>query len=257
MLAKEREAEILSQLKKHGAVTVSELVSRFGVSLETVRRDLLALEREGKLLRVHGGAVGHGRMSAELGFEERHRTYEREKRATALAALSLIESGDVIAIDTGSTAIYLAREILKSVENITVITPSLEVFSILSAKPSVRVILTGGTYLPEERCFIGALAEGTVASVRVRTAFVFPTAISLEDGVTDFNEPLLSMQKALIASSDRVCLVADSSKFEKRALYRLSPLTPEQTVVTDAGLPAELAALYRENGLDLKIGEIQ
>ena len=160
MLAKERQDKIYDIIKNNGAVTTSGLVEFFGVSTETIRRDLLDMEQHGQLLRVHGGAVAKRDMKPFLALKERNNEYGRQKRNLAFKAAEFISEGDIIGIDSGSTAVIFAETIRDRFSSLTVITHSLDVFNILCGKFSV--ILCGVHYMSNENAFYCPLPLDTV-----------------------------------------------------------------------------------------------
>lgn len=249
MLASQRQKEIQKQLKANGAVTVTDLTERFGVSIETIRRDLLAMEKAGLLSRVHGGAVAVTEMMTYLPLKERDREQSDQKDALARVAATLVKEGDYIAIGTGSTPVHFAQELKKHVRSLTVVTYSLGVFDILKDMPGFRLILLGGQYIPEENTFYGQITLDMLDSLHVRKSFVFPSAISMEHGIWGFEETLYPMQQKLLRCCDQAYILADSSKFERTALYKVADMRPEYIYVTDPELPAHLRTLYAENGL--------
>ena len=255
MFAKERQKKIYELLKSGGAVLTSELVERFSTSTETIRRDLLAMEHEGLLLRVHGGAMLQNGMQSPMELKERHEEHHAGKRALAKKALDFIEEGDIIAIDEGSTAIFLSEAIRERFTKLTVITHSLDVFSILANHKEISVILCGGFYLRSERAFYGEPTLGMLRGLHAKKAFLFPGAISLEHGICCYENNLLQVQKQMAASADSVFILADSSKFEKTSLIKLDDMSPRFSYITDPGLPETLKNLYRENGIQVYIGE--
>ena len=255
MLAKERQKKIEHLLSENGAVLVSELTSRFGVSIETVRRDLLCMEAEEKLVRVHGGAVIKGDMTPPRSFAERHRTMGAEKEAIAAEAIKFIEEGDVIGIDEGSTAIAFANAVKARFSHLTVITHSLYVFEALCDRAGFEVILLGGKYLAEARALVGDITVQNLRSLHLNKAFIFPSALSLDFGISSHSEELITVARAMIGAADHVFVLADSSKLEKKALYKFSDMSDAFTYVTDSGLSQELYKLYLENGKNIKIGE--
>ena len=254
MLAKERQKKIEKALAESGAVLVSELVDRFGVSIETVRRDLLTMEAEGKLVRVHGGAVVKGDTAPPLSFAERHRAREAEKEMLAKEAAKLVFDGEVIGIDEGSTAIAFAKALKERLRRLTVVTHSLYVFDALEGQPGFHVILLGGSYRPDSRSLVGDLTVQNLHAMHLEKAFIFPSGVSLDFGVSSHSEELLQVQRAMIRSADEAFVLADSSKFEKKALFKLCDMSSPLTFVTDAGLSQELRALYKENGVKVRIG---
>lgn len=254
MLAKERRNRITEMLHRDGAVTAAALIKRLGVSPETVRRDLMLMEKEGLLSRVHGGAVEVGEMKSYRSLTRRNEEHSAEKRELAEAAAALVSEGDIIGIDAGSTAVLLAEVLRDRFARLTVVTYSLDVFSILSEKSDFTVILCGGFFLKEEKAFYGSPACDMLDSLHVQKVFICPSAVSLQNGIADYQTELFEMQKKLQMCGDRIFILADSSKFEKKALLRLDIMRPEYTYVTDSGLAEELQKLYEENGITIYAG---
>lgn len=252
MFAKERQDKIYERIKNNGAVTTSELVSLFDVSIETVRRDLLEMERRGFLLRVHGGAVAVGNMKPYLNLNQRNKEFTQEKRLLALKAAEFISEGDIIGIDSGSTALSLSQVLKEKFSRLTVITHSLDVFNLLSS--SFTVLLCGGYYLPNEKSFYGSPALDMLSRLHMQKAFIFPTAVSLEFGICDYQKDLYQIQQKLIESSDEIFILADSSKFEKKALLKLDRMKTEYRYITDCNINSELEKLYKEHNINLYIG---
>lgn len=253
MFAKERQNKIFEIVKKDGAVTASALVELFGISVETVRRDLLEMEKQGKLSRVHGGAVAQGDMKPFLRLDQRNREFSEQKRSLSLTAADFINEDDIIGIDTGSTAIFFAEVLKRRFKSLTVVTHSLDVFEILNE--AFNVILCGGCYMKNERSFYGAPALDMLENLHIQKSFIFPSAVSLEFGIGDYNVELLNMQRRLIKSADAVFVLADSSKLEKKALLKLDEMRGEYTYVTDGFVSSELKELYSENGINIFTGD--
>ena len=249
MLASQRQQEILQQLRAQGAVTVASLTEQFSVSVETVRRDLLTMEKEGLLTRVHGGAVPITEMVAYQPLAQRDLEQSDQKDALARVASTLVKEGDYIAIGTGSTPIHFAQELKKRIANLTVVTYSLGVFSLLKDMPGYRLILLGGQYIPEENSFYGQLTLDTLDSLHVQKSFVFPSAVSLDHGICGFEETLYPLQRKLLQCCDQAYILADSSKFERTALFKVADMRPEYIYITDPELPEQLQNLYAQNGL--------
>lgn len=254
MLAENRRDEIEGLIEKYGAVTTSDLIIKFNVSVETIRRDLLCLEQRGILKRVHGGAVAQKKMKAFHSLEKRNREFSEEKRELSLNAIRFIEDGDIIAVDTGSTAIFFAEMLRDNFSKLTVVTHSIDVFNILCHNRDFKTILCGGHFLREENSFYGSLALDTLHNIHVQKAFIFPSAVSIEFGVCDYNENLYPMQKEMISCADQVFVLADSSKFEKRALLKVADMKSEFTYITDNNLSESLVNLYKENSINVYNG---
>ena len=249
MLAKERQNEIDALLQKNGAVTTGDLMTRFDVSLETVRRDLMVMEQQGRLARVHGGAVVHGEMKTYAELRVRNLEYSDEKLMLGRAAAQLVQEGDIIAIDAGSTALGFAEALKARLSRLTVITHSLDVFECLCNYRDFSVILCAGHYMRAENAFYGALTLGVLRELHAPKLFLCPAAVSLRGGICDFNLELFQIQQQMLKIADEVYVLADSSKFEKNALLKLDDMKSNYCYVTDNGLPPELRKLYAENGL--------
>ncbi len=247
MLAKERCDRIYAMIQEQGAVTTAKLVELFGVSTETIRKDLLFLERQGLLSKVHGGAVSKGDMRPFLELPERSKKQTPQKKELSLRAADFITDGDIIGIDSGSTAVMLAEVIRERFSVLTVITYSYDVFEILQRQPGFSVILCGGCYLPSENAFCGALTLDMLSRLHMQKAFLCPSAISLEYGICDYQKDLYQIQRQLMKSADDIYILADSSKFEKKALLKLDDTKSEYHYVTDGDLSEELKQLYTEN----------
>ena len=255
MLASQRQSEIEKLLKANGAVTTADLTERFGTSIETVRRDLLTMEKAGLLSRVHGGAVAVTEMMTYQPLDQRDLEQSDQKDALARTATSLVEEGDYIAIGTGSTPVHFAQELKKRIRNLTVVTYSLRVFEVLKDLPGYRLILLGGQYIPGEDSFYGQLTLDILDSLHVKKSFVFPSAVSLDHGIWGFEETLYPMQQKLLRCCDQAYILADSSKFERTALYKVADMRPEFIYVTDPELPEQLHRLYQQNGLTVITGD--
>lgn len=252
MFAKERQDNIYQLIKTRGAVTTSALVELFQVSIETIRRDLLEMERHGLLLRVHGGAVAVGSMKPYVELEERTQEFAEQKQLLSKLAANFVSEGDIIGIDSGSTAISFAEALKNRFSRLTIITHSLDVFHLLS--DSFSVILCGGHYLREEKAFYGPLALEMLQNLHMQKTFLFPSAVSLEAGICDFHKDLYPLQRQLLKSADEIFILADNSKFEKKALYRLAPMQPEYHYITDPGIHEDLKKLYKDHKINLYTG---
>ena len=255
MLAKKRQDKICALLAENGAVRTATLVELFGVSLETVRRDLLQMEEKGLLQKVHGGAVATGEMQTFPSFSIRENTHEDEKRMLARHAMQYISEGDIIGIDSGSTAKVFASVLRESKEKLTVVTYSLDVFHLLAGYKSFSVILCGGQFLQSENAFYGNLSADMLQKLHMQKVFIFPSAISLRGGICDFQPEIFDMQRLLRMRGDRAFFLADSSKFEKKGFMQITEISAEDTLITDGALPETLRAIYRENGVNLICGK--
>jgi len=251
MLAKERYAYIMNCLQKSGAITTGELMEALQVSIETVRRDLLHLERLGKLQRVHGGAVSQGEMQPYKALPQRLEANASGKTELCEVAALLVNEDDIIFVDSGSTAVFFAKALLAKGIRLTVVTHSMDVFEILSGKENFQVILCGGFYDSAEKAFHGHLTLDTLRQLHVGKAFLCPSAISLRNGVWDYHPALVQVQAQVIAASDQVVFLADSDKFEKNAMLKLSDTSARHIYVTDSALPSHIKQIFLEHGIPI------
>ena len=252
MFAIERQEMIEKLVNEQGDVRLSDLSARFGVSGETLRKDLLALEEAGKLIRTHGGAVRVSKARRHLGLKKRKELFQAQKKELCRTAAKFISEGDVIAIDEGSTAVYLAKILADRAQRLTVVTHSLEVFQILSVNEQIELILCAGEFLREESAFAGFLTTDAVKRIHVNKAFIFPSAVSLQFGVSDFGDQrLLEVQRAYIDNADEVFILADSGKFEKSGVWKICDADRAAIYITDRGISDAVFEAYSKQGIQL------
>ncbi len=254
MFAVERQKEIMDLLKEKEAVRISELTGRFSVSVETIRRDLLELEKQNFLKRVHGGALRIPRGGEYPARQERTQRNRERKEELVRYARGMVRENDTIMVDCGSTAVEFARMLAENFERLTVITNSLEVFETLRVREQYELFLCAGFFLHRENAFYGAWALEALDHFHAATAFLFPSAISIQYGIMDYDKDLYPVQKKMIERSAAAVFLADSGKFEKSGLLKLADLGEGCCIVSDSGLRDEIRELYRENGIRIISG---
>ena len=255
MLSIERQNLIAEYAQKNGAVKTEELIKKFDVSAETVRRDLLVLEKQGVLRRVYGGAISCGGTVVNKNRDERMDEFKEQKRELSEYAAEFINDGDIIAIDEGSTAYEFADVIAQKFSKLTVVTHCLDVLDRLKKNPGIEIIICGGTYIRDENTFLGELTVACYEKLHVMKSFIFPGAISLKGGIMSGHNELMRIQKSMMDMSDKVVIMADSSKFEKNALYSLCQMDNSFVYVTDSEIPEGFVQLYEESGYNLIRGK--
>ena len=248
MLANERQNKIHEMLIKNGAVTTNDLVKKFRVSIETVRRDLLFMEQSKLLKRVHGGAVKAGEMIVLNKLDARVEENRDKKRELSEIAVKFINEGDIIGVDAGSTAIHFAQCLKENFSNLTVVTYSSDVFNILCYHENFKLILCAGHFNKTENTFYGSLVMDAIERLNVQKAFIFPTSLSIGHGICGYHEEFCQVQQKAISSADMVYVLADSGKFEKKALIKIDDMKKEYQYITDGELSSELEKIYTENG---------
>lgn len=249
MLSYERRSRICAQLEQQGSVTIAALAREYGVTTETVRKDLLLLEKNGSLQRVHGGAVLPSRRATGEKLSVRMDMACAHKQELSRYAARFIEDGDCLALDAGSTAAALCDVLAAQFTRLRIITYSTLVFEKLCDIDGFEVILCGGKRLPDEDALYGPLTAAALQGLHADKAFVFPLAVSLSAAVTTGSYEITELQRLLLQIADRVLVLADSDKFEKNATYRLCDFSRVSALVTDSALDDALYTLYTENGI--------
>jgi DeoR family fructose operon transcriptional repressor len=240
----ERQQAIAALVAERGRVAVTAVAEEFGVTTETVRRDLAVLERSGLLRRVHGGAVPAGTLTlVEPGLGERHGTRSEAKRAIAAAALDLLPRSDgSIALDGGTTTAALAD--LLPDRRLLVVTSSVPIAARLAATSGINLHVLGGRVRGVTQCAVGETTVQALADLRVDVAFLGANGISSRHGFTTPDEAEASVKRAMVRAGQRVIVLADSSKLDREHLVRFAALDDVDVLVTDTeadpGIVAEL-----------------
>jgi DeoR/GlpR family transcriptional regulator of sugar metabolism len=254
LLAEQRRALILDEVRRRGGVRVNELTRKLGVSDMTVRRDLDALARQGVLEKVHGGAVPVVEASThEPGFEAKSGLELTAKEDIARSAAQLVTPGTAIALSGGTTTYALAHHLLE-VPDLTVVTNSVRVADVFHSaqrtsgqRPgAATVVLTGGVRTPSDS-LVGPVADQAIAALHFDMLFLGVHGISVEAGLSTPNLAEAETNRRLVQSARRVVVVADHTKWGTVGLSSFAALEQVDTLVTDAGLPAEARAEISEH----------
>ncbi len=247
MVPAQRRQAIL-QAVRAGTAHVSELARAFDVSEMTVRRDLRALAREGKLERVHGGAVD---TVPERPFEEIAQRGQGVKNRIGAAAAALVTDGQTVMIDIGTTTLQVARHLRG--RDVTVVTSSLAVYDELRADPDVELILSGGLVRRNYLSLVGVLAEDSIRQLNVDMAFLGTSGIAPDLSVWDTTMVEVPIKRAMIAAAAEVVLLADAEKFSMNGAVRICGADSLHHIVTDAAIPAASRAAIEEAGIEVTI----
>lgn len=250
MLAETRRRLLVDLIARQGFATLDELVRSLGVSESTVRRDLEALDLSGAVKRTHGGAVYSGEVRTMPALEDRVSTATVEKQAIGVATSELIEDGDSVLLDGGTTTLEVARALVN--RSLQVVTNSLPIAQLLASCKAIDLILIGGYVYPRTGVALGPLAIATMNGIRVRKAILGAGGIVAE-GIYNSNLLLVETERQMMKCGQEVIIVADHSKFGRLALARLCGLDEIQRIVTDSQLSQENMALLDAAGVPLHL----
>lgn len=233
--------EILEIARVEGRVKVEALARRFGVTVQTIRRDLAELDEAGMLQRVHGGAILRS-GSNNIAYRARRALHAEAKRAIAGVCAAAIPDDVSVFINIGTTTEAVA-EALRHRARLMVVTNSMNVANILSASSDLNVIVTGGTLREGDGGLTGNLTESTIRKFKFDLAVIGCSALDAEGDILDYDIQEVEVSRTIIAQSRRSWLVADHSKLQRTAPARIASLAEIDCLFTDAPLPAPLADL--------------
>lgn len=243
----QRRSEIVELLRKNGSVRVSEISKMYSVSEVTVRTDLEYLESQGQLSRVHGGAVGTGKLYANMDLSERYMTNAASKRALAALTEGLIENNDTIMMNAGTTLAYVLHAI-QGKRNISIVTNSIQNALEVSSYPGVNVILLGGEIDSKYQFTYGNDATSQLARYHANKCILSVDGISAEDGLTLYYANESGIVRGMIESSDEVIVVADATKLGRSAFSRVASLEDVDVLVTGKKEESREIEVLREMG---------
>jgi DeoR/GlpR family transcriptional regulator of sugar metabolism len=246
-----RRRRILDYVMTHDGAQIDDLAARCAASRMTIHRDLNALAEQGLVRKVRGGVTTSSNGIVESSFLHRSRRAAAEKRAIAALAVTLIQPGDVVALDDSTTSRFLAER-LAGVMPLTVVTNSLGIATMLSQRRDCHLVMLGGQYHPTFDAFLGLLCEQAIGALRANTVFMSVSAIH---GLAAYHQEqdIVKAKHALMRIVDRRVLMVDSRKFGISALNHLADLSEFDIVITDSGLEAPMRARLRDAGIDLRI----
>jgi DeoR family glycerol-3-phosphate regulon repressor len=248
-----RQSEILDRARRVGRVSVDGLAAHFGLTVQTIRRDLTELCDAGALQRTHGGAVLPSGLT-NIGYEERRRTAAAAKEAIGRAAAEMIPAGASLFMNIGTTTEAVARA-LQDTANLTVVTNNMNVAQIFGPHPSAEVIVTGGRLRRSDGGLVGDMAVQTIRQFKVDIAVIGASAIDAGGDLLDFDPDEVRVSRAILKQARQVMLVADASKRARRAPVRIAEMMEINRWITDAAPPPRLADICAEWGVKITVVE--
>jgi DeoR/GlpR family transcriptional regulator of sugar metabolism len=256
--ARERQEQIALLVDQRGRARVSDLATRFGVSAVTIRKDLLTLESERRVIRTHGGAIAPRSGRPELAFEIRERLQREEKVRIGAAAAARVGDSESIVLDASTTALCIARTLKdrQTWHHLTVVTNSIRIASELAGHAGITVLMLGGRVRWEALSVVGPLGDGVFRRVNVQKAFVGAAGFTLEAGLSDAMEEEAQIKRSMVTAAREVYAVVDHTKWGRVASASFCRTDRLTGVITDDEAPAEMVAAVRALGVDVEqVGE--
>ena len=255
VFARERQDDIARLVTEQGRVRVRDLAARFAVSTVTIRKDLGALEQEGRLLRTHGGAIVPDRDRPEPAFDLRERLQQDEKARIGAAAAALVHDGDSIVMDASTTGLAVARRIRQrgGWSQLTVITNGLRIATELAGSDGISVLMTGGRVRWEAMSVVGQLGDGLFDRINVQTAFVGAAGFALEPGLSDATDEEAQIKRSMVTAARRVIAIVDHTKWHRVAFATFCRTDDIDAVLTDDGAPDDMVRELRARGIEVTL----
>ena len=254
VLLDERKNFILYELDNYEKVSVTQLAKKFGVTTETIRRDLDALEAEYKLKRIHGGAIKVSFDRQEPSHIQKRNVYREEKQRIGQKAASLINDNEIITIDAGTTTCEILYYI-KEKRNLTILLNTVAGLNIMIDFKNKgifdgKIIFLGGEINSNQLSCVGPISENLLKNFYVDKAFIGVGGVSLQNGLTGYDVNEANLSKKIMESSKEVIIVADHSKIGVRNFYKISDIEDVNVIVSDAQAPNEWSNSLNEYGIE-------
>ena len=244
--------EVLRLLEARDAVQVAELAEMFSISEVTVRSDLTTLAKLGLVARVRGGVRAIREGNAEVGFDLRLRLEVERKRAIARAAAAMVDEGDAVALDSSTTAYYLALE-LRAKRELVVVTNGLLVATALADAPGITVVVTGGVLRLSAMSLVGDLGTDVLRTTRINKGFLGARGVSLERGLMDLSPDEVRIKQEMADACEQVYGIFDGSKWHRSALLAFVMAEDLTGIITDSSAPAAEVEAWREAGVEVML----
>lgn len=243
MLAAERHHQILKTLTEQGSVKTKDIATSLEVTDETIRKDFESLEKQGFVVRTHGGVIPPKRATRDLSLTERQLMNREAKNEIAKAAAQRIQPNETVFIDASSTALSITQYLPDF--PITVVTNAHDVVSALSGAQNIDLVCTGGLHEARSRSFIGAAAEKTLLRYNIHRMFFSGNGLDLQRGVSEGNSRQASFKEYVIKLAEDVCFLADASKIDHCSAFFFAGCEELTTLITSKGADASILEALR------------
>jgi DeoR/GlpR family transcriptional regulator of sugar metabolism len=255
VFARERQEHIARFVEEHARARVADLAATFHVSAVTIRKDLVALESEHRVVRTHGGAIAADRSRPELSFEIREKLQVDEKLRIGAAAAALVHDGESIVMDASTTALWVARQLKARAgwSQLTVVTNGLRLASELAGHPGITVLMLGGRVRWEALSVVGQLGDGLFSRINVQKAFLGAAGFTPDSGLADATDEEAQIKRSMVAAAREVIAIVDHTKWERAAFATFCPTDQITIVLTDEAAPAAMVRTLSGRGLDVRL----
>jgi DeoR/GlpR family transcriptional regulator of sugar metabolism len=252
VFARERQERIIRLVDEQGRARVTDLAARFGVSAVTIRKDLIALEADHRIVRTHGGAIAVDRSRPELAFEVRERLQADEKSRIGAVAATFVGDGQSVVFDASTTALAVARQLkTRDWHQLTVITNGLRLASELAGHPGISVLMLGGRVRWEALSVVGQLGDGLFSRINVQKAFLGAAGFTVGSGLADATEEEAQIKEAMVTAAREVIAIVDHTKWEHAAFATFCPSDRIDVVVSDEAAPAAMVRDLIGRGIEV------
>lgn len=253
MFPEERRREIARILNHDGRCLVGDLARVLKVSEVTIRQDLDLLEGEGMLRRTHGGAILNVKLGRERPFQVEETEHREEKERIAEAAVELLQAGDTVILDVGTTLTEAARKLVAAGKAATVFTNGLNIAAELERDPAITTVLTGGTLRAKQHSLVNPFAEFILGRIHADVALLGANGVDAGHGVTNVNVAEAEMKALFVKAARRRVVLADATKIGKVALAKYADLQEIDLLITDRSADRKDVAVLRKRGLEVRV----
>ena len=250
MYPADRRARIMDLVNKNRNMTVCELSRIFAVSRPTIRRDIQELEKQDLVETSYGCVTAKAERFPESSFAARSEAYQREKAIIAELAIQMIDEGDCILLDAGTTITELAKKLAGTQKRVTVVTTAVNIACMVEQNKSITTVLIGGILRDTTHSLIGKLAEGALDEIHIAKAFISAGGISRQTGLSNYHMLEAELKRKIVDVAEKVILLADHSKFGKKTTVTFASLEDIDALISD-NVPEDYVALLHEMGIEV------